>query len=69
MQAFSNHEIDVEMMINKDKDFLNSLESVSGSKLEEDVLAKVIEESGSTFGDIVDSLIKTFASREFNLDI
>ena len=51
------------MMINKDKDFLNSLESVSGSKLDDDLLAKVIEESGSTFGDIVDSLIKTFASR------
>ena len=57
------------MMINKDKDFLKSLESVSGSKLDDELLAKVIEESGSAFGDIVDSLIKNFASREFNLDI
>ena len=56
-------------MINKDKDFLKSLESVSGSELDDDLLAKVVEESGSTFGDVVDSLIKTFASREFNLDI
>lgn len=57
------------MMINKDKDFLKSLASVDGHKLDDLLLAKVIEESGSTFGDIVDSLIKTFVSREFNLEI
>ena len=57
------------MMINKDKDFLKSLESVDGFKFEDILLAKVIEESGSTFGDMVDSLIKTFVSREFNLEI
>ena len=57
------------MMINKDKDFLQSLESVDGFKFDDILLAKVIEESGSTFGDIVDSLIKTFVSREFNLEI
>ena len=57
------------MMINKDKDFLKSLESVDGFKFDDILLAKVIEESGSTFGDIVDSLIKTFVSREFNLEV
>ena len=57
------------MMINKDKNFLKSLESVDGFKFDDILLAKVIEESGSTFGDIVDSLIKTFVSREFNLEI
>ena len=57
------------MMINKDKNFLKSLESVEGFKFDDILLAKVIEESGSTFGDIVDSLIKTFVSREFNLEI
>ena len=56
-------------MINKDKNFLKSLESVDGFKFDDILLAKVIEESGSTFGDIVDSLIKTFVSREFNLEI
>ena len=57
------------MMINKDKDFLQSLESVDGFKFDDILLAKVIEESGSTFGDIVDSLIKTFVSREFDIEI
>ena len=57
------------MLINKDKNFLKSLESVEGFKFDDILLAKVIEESGSTFGDIVDSLIKTFVSREFNLEI
>ena len=57
------------MMINKDKDFLKSLESVDGFKFDDILLAKAIEESGSTFGDIVDSLIKTFVAREFNLEI
>ena len=68
-QEFSNHEIDVEMMISKDKDFLESIKSINGFEVDDLVLAKMMEESGSTFGDIVDALIKTYVAKEYNLEL
>ena len=57
------------MMVNKDIDFLKAVRLVDGRKLEDHLLIQVIEESGSTFGDVVDSLIKTYVSREFDLEL
>ena len=57
------------MMISKDKDFLESIKSVNGFELDDLLLTKVIKESGSTFGDVVDALIKTYVAKEFNLEL
>ena len=57
------------MMISKDKDFLESIKSVYVFELDDLLLTKVIEESGTTFGDIVDALIKTYVAKEFNLEL
>ena len=57
------------MMISKDKDFLESIKSVFGFELDDLLLTKVIEESGTTFGDIVDALTKTYVAKEFNLEL
>ena len=57
------------MMISKDKDFLESIKSVNGFELDDLLLTKVIKESGSTFGDVVDALIKTYVVKEFNLEL
>ena len=57
------------MMISKDKDFLKSIKSINGFEVDDLVLTKMNEESGSTFGDIVDALIKTYVAKEYNLEL
>ena len=57
------------MMISKDKDFLESIKSINGFEVDDLVLTKMIEESGSTFGDIVDALIKAYVSKEYSLEL
>ena len=56
-------------MINKNEELTLSLKSITGQTLDEEALTKILEDSGSTFGEMVDSLMKNFVAVEYDLDI